>query len=94
MIFAVSPLPKALSSFSFKVDGGGIKEDQVKASEQITTFPKDVFFDKVFGAPGRKGGCMHLVFCLFAKKGHSPIKMMQRQVLYAMYLVVSIPLFA
>ena len=82
MILAVSFLPKELPSLSFKVNGGGIKENQIKTGEKVTAFKKHPLFDKVLGAPGSKRGCPFLIFYLLPKKTHRPIEVMQRELFY------------
>jgi hypothetical protein len=93
MILAVAFLAYTLPSGSLKVDGGGVKKDQVKAGEKVTPIRKDAFFDKIFGAPGRKRRGICLVFCPLTKKRHGTVKVMKGKRLHAIYLVVSVPFF-
>jgi hypothetical protein len=91
MILAVPLLTQDFPSLSFKVNGGGIEENQVKTGEKITAFKKHPLFDKILSAPGSKWGCPSLIFYLFTKKTHPPIEVMQRQIVDPLDQVIPVP---
>jgi len=77
MIFAVTILTNLISTFTFEVNGCGIEKYQFKFSEQIAPYGKQLLFNKIFYAPGRKRSFAGLVINKAAKKSHGTVKMVQ-----------------
>jgi hypothetical protein len=79
MIFRVAVSPETVPALSRKVEGRGIKEDQIKPGEQVVPLAKDTFFDEVLGA-ARGKGCptlLLLISQLFSEPSHCSIQGMQ-----------------
>lgn len=73
VILAVPFLPQGLASRPFKVDGGGVKEDDIETGKEIAALPKEVFLNDIFRAPSHKGRLILLIRKLLAEKGHGSI---------------------
>src|SRR5512139_550717 len=91
-VLTVALFSEGLTPNALKGDGGRIEEDKIKSGEQITTFEKQCFFNKVLGTPRRKGCGISLVCCHLTQEGHGSIEMMQAQPIHTFYGVVTVPL--
>ncbi len=60
-VLTVALFAERLTTCPLKVDRGRVKENQIKAGKKITTLEKKRLFDKLFGAPGAKGGRLLLI---------------------------------
>ncbi len=90
-VLTVALLSEGLTPSALKGDGGRIEEDKIKSGEQITTFEKQCFFNKVLGTPRRKGCGISLVCYHLTQEGHGSIEMMQAQPIHTFYDVVTVP---
>lgn len=79
VILAKPPLPEALSTLAFEVEGGRIEEDKIEPREKVPLPPEQPLLDQILGAPGGKRCGILLIFGLFSEESHGPVKMVQRQ---------------
>jgi hypothetical protein len=94
MILGVALLSQGVAAFPFKIDRGGVKEEQIHSGEKVAVGMKEVFFDDVLDAPGSKRRSVLLILSLLSQKGHGPIQMMQTKRFNSVNTLIPAPLIA
>ena len=64
------------TSLAFKVERGGVEEDEIEGGEQILAVVEELLLDDVLRAPHREG-VIHLVLDLTPQKGHGPVEVVE-----------------
>ena len=78
VVFAIAVLADTLPASSLEINGGRIKEHQAHFAKEIALALKEGFFDHILGATR---AAQHPLPDLFSQPRHSPVEMLEGQVL-------------
>src|SRR4051794_199469 len=93
MILAESPLADVLAALALEVDRGGVEEDQLQSTEEVTPVTEHALLDPVLDASGSERRLVLLLILgqFLSEPGHGPVEVVQLEAVAALDLVVLPP---